>query len=134
MYVSEGYVHYQQQPQPQFTIAQPNRPPSGPGMNVYGAPQPAPAPPQQRERKVIRIQDPNSGQDITEELVGGARSAKSATPPQSGPGSARATPNNAVSIRIFFLLSGRVELGYIEVGYVGERIILDKIFSHSTKQ
>ncbi|XP_066508160.1 eukaryotic translation initiation factor 4 gamma 1-like isoform X2 [Hoplias malabaricus] len=50
------------------------------------APPPQQAPPQQhkRERKQIRIRDPNQGgRDITEEIMSGGRSASTPTPPQS---------------------------------------------------
>ncbi|KAM9790515.1 eukaryotic translation initiation factor 4 gamma 1a isoform 6-T6 [Syngnathus typhle] len=50
-------------------------------------PQQPPAPtqgPPKRERKPIRIRDPNrGGQDITEEIMSGARSATTPTPPQA---------------------------------------------------
>ncbi|KAI2532767.1 EIF4G1 isoform 6 [Pan troglodytes] len=37
-----------------------------------------------RERKTIRIRDPNQGgKDITEEIMSGARTASTPTPPQA---------------------------------------------------
>ncbi|XP_076838390.1 eukaryotic translation initiation factor 4 gamma 1a isoform X2 [Brachyhypopomus gauderio] len=51
------------------------------------APPPQHAPPQQhkRERKQIRIRDPNQGgKDITEEIMSGARNSSTPTPPQTG--------------------------------------------------
>uniref|UniRef100_A0A2K5HY96 Eukaryotic translation initiation factor 4 gamma 1 n=1 Tax=Colobus angolensis palliatus TaxID=336983 RepID=A0A2K5HY96_COLAP len=40
-----------------------------------------------RERKTIRIRDPNQGgKDITEEIMSGARTASTPTPPQTGGG------------------------------------------------
>ncbi|XP_036411692.1 eukaryotic translation initiation factor 4 gamma 1a isoform X3 [Colossoma macropomum] len=50
------------------------------------APPPQQAPPQQhkRERKQIRIRDPNQGgRDITEEIMSGGRTTSTPTPPQS---------------------------------------------------
>ncbi|XP_076137899.1 eukaryotic translation initiation factor 4 gamma 1-like [Alosa pseudoharengus] len=72
--------------QPQFT------PPVQPAAPVLISPAPQQqAPPQQqqqgqpkRERKQIRIRDPNQGgRDITEEIMSGGRSALTPTPPQS---------------------------------------------------
>lgn len=46
-----------------------------------------------RERKTIRIRDPNQGgKDITEEIMSGARTASTPTPPQTG-GSLEPQPN-----------------------------------------
>ncbi|KAM9127425.1 eukaryotic translation initiation factor 4 gamma 1 isoform 5-T5 [Pangshura tecta] len=43
--------------------------------------------PTKRERKTIRIRDPNQGgKDITEEIMSGARTSSTPTPPQSGSG------------------------------------------------
>ncbi|XP_064642911.1 eukaryotic translation initiation factor 4 gamma 1-like isoform X3 [Lineus longissimus] len=84
-YQTQGPVtYYSPQGQPQYHMgAQPNRPPSA--SSNYAPPA--------RERKVIRITDPNSGQDVTDDLLGSAKSAKTGTPPlSSGPSSARATP------------------------------------------
>ncbi|KAK1790687.1 hypothetical protein P4O66_014551, partial [Electrophorus voltai] len=50
------------------------------------APPPQHAPPQQhkRERKQIRIRDPNQGgRDVTEEIMSGARNSSTPTPPQT---------------------------------------------------
>ncbi|XP_017345987.2 eukaryotic translation initiation factor 4 gamma 1 isoform X1 [Ictalurus punctatus] len=72
--------------QPQFT------PPVAPApvlINPAPQQQQAPPPPQhaapaKRERKQIRIRDPNQGgRDITEEIMSGGRSASTPTPPQS---------------------------------------------------
>ncbi|TSK67162.1 Eukaryotic translation initiation factor 4 gamma 1 [Bagarius yarrelli] len=72
--------------QPQFTP-----PVATPPVLMNPAPQQqqAPPPPQhpapaKRERKQIRIRDPNQGgKDITEEIMSGGRSASTPTPPQS---------------------------------------------------
>ncbi|XP_051535237.1 eukaryotic translation initiation factor 4 gamma 1-like isoform X2 [Myxocyprinus asiaticus] len=72
--------------QPQFTPPVAHAP-----VVLSPAPQqqPAPPPPQQqappkRERKQIRIRDPNQGgRDITEEIMSGGRSGLTPTPPQS---------------------------------------------------
>ncbi|XP_036391933.1 eukaryotic translation initiation factor 4 gamma 1-like isoform X3 [Megalops cyprinoides] len=71
--------------------AQPQYPPSVPAAPVMmNPPQQQPPPPQQqqippkRERKQIRIRDPNQGgRDITEEIMSGGRTASTPTPPQS---------------------------------------------------
>ncbi|KAM4589651.1 eukaryotic translation initiation factor 4 gamma 1-like isoform 1-T1 [Fundulus diaphanus] len=73
--------------------AQPPFPPSVPAAPVImnPAPQQQQAPPQpsqhiptKRERKQIRIRDPNrGGQDITEEIMSGGRSGSTPTPPQT---------------------------------------------------
>nr|XP_061781404.1 eukaryotic translation initiation factor 4 gamma 1-like isoform X1 [Nerophis lumbriciformis] len=64
--------------------------------------QPPPQPPQhihtKRERKQIRIKDPESGRDITEEIMSGGRSGSTPTPPQtaiSGSDSTGVVPSNA---------------------------------------
>lgn len=46
-----------------------------------------PSIPPKRERKTIRIRDPNQGgKDITEEIMSGARTSSTPTPPQAGSG------------------------------------------------
>lgn len=57
-----------------------------------------------RERKTIRIRDPNQGgKDITEEIMSGARTASTPTPPQTGgglePQANGETPQGAVIVR-----------------------------------
>ncbi|XP_022078022.2 eukaryotic translation initiation factor 4 gamma 1 isoform X4 [Acanthochromis polyacanthus] len=72
--------------QPQFTPSVPAAP-----VIMNPAPQqqqPPPQPPQhiptKRERKQIRIRDPNQGgRDITEEIMSGGRSGSTPTPPQT---------------------------------------------------
>ncbi|XP_026994560.1 eukaryotic translation initiation factor 4 gamma 1 isoform X3 [Tachysurus fulvidraco] len=74
------------QTQPQFTPPVATAPVL---MNPAPQQQQAPPPPQhaapaKRERKPIRIRDPNQGgRDITEEIMSGGRSASTPTPPQS---------------------------------------------------
>uniref|UniRef100_A0A8C2E619 Eukaryotic translation initiation factor 4 gamma, 1a n=1 Tax=Cyprinus carpio TaxID=7962 RepID=A0A8C2E619_CYPCA len=67
-------------------------------------PPPQQAPPQQpgpvklRERKQIRIRDPNQGgRDITEEIMSGGRSTSTPTPPQQAPVAPSATDSKPVS-------------------------------------
>ncbi|XP_060028050.1 eukaryotic translation initiation factor 4 gamma 1 isoform X3 [Erinaceus europaeus] len=65
--------------------------------------QPPPIAPK-RERKTIRIRDPNQGgKDITEEIMSGARTASTPTPPQAGgglePQANGETAQGAVTIR-----------------------------------
>ncbi|NWZ20474.1 IF4G1 factor, partial [Asarcornis scutulata] len=60
--------------------------------------------PPKRERKTIRIRDPNQGgKDITEEIMSGARTSSTPTPPQAGSGlepqANGETPHVAVIIR-----------------------------------
>ncbi|NXG26359.1 IF4G1 factor, partial [Grallaria varia] len=60
--------------------------------------------PPKRERKTIRIRDPNQGgKDITEEIMSGARTSSTPTPPQAGSGlepqSNGETPHVAVIVR-----------------------------------
>ncbi|XP_059587188.1 eukaryotic translation initiation factor 4 gamma 1 isoform X2 [Alligator mississippiensis] len=60
-------------------------PPGVPTAQVMMNQQP-PIPPK-RERKTIRIRDPNQGgKDITEEIMSGARTSSTPTPPQTGGG------------------------------------------------
>ncbi|NWS40352.1 IF4G1 factor, partial [Probosciger aterrimus] len=60
--------------------------------------------PPKRERKTIRIRDPNQGgKDITEEIMSGARTSSTPTPPQAGSGlepqANGETPHVAVIVR-----------------------------------
>ncbi|XP_016346712.1 eukaryotic translation initiation factor 4 gamma 1-like [Sinocyclocheilus anshuiensis] len=89
--------------QPQFT------PPVAPAPVIINpAPQQQQAPPPQqqqapprRERKQIRIRDPNQGgRDITEEIMSGGRSGSTPTPPQ--PNGDNATPAVAMTTRVEF--------------------------------
>ncbi|NXO78876.1 IF4G1 factor, partial [Sitta europaea] len=63
-----------------------------------------PSIPPKRERKTIRIRDPNQGgKDITEEIMSGARTSSTPTPPQAGsslePQANGETPHVAVIVR-----------------------------------
>ncbi|KAL1260327.1 hypothetical protein QQF64_008154, partial [Cirrhinus molitorella] len=89
--------------QPQFT------PPVAPAPVIMNpAPQQPQAPPPQqqqapprRERKQIRIRDPNQGgRDITEEIMSGGRSGSTPTPPQ--PNGDNATPAVVMTTRAEF--------------------------------
>ncbi|XP_008114438.1 eukaryotic translation initiation factor 4 gamma 1 isoform X6 [Anolis carolinensis] len=84
-------AYYPAQSVPQFPAAQ-----------VMMNQQP-PIPPK-RERKTIRIRDPNQGgKDITEEIMSGARTSSTPTPPQAGSGpepqANGETPHVAVIVR-----------------------------------
>ncbi|NXA31194.1 IF4G1 factor, partial [Eudromia elegans] len=73
-----------------------------PAAQVMMSQQP-PIPPK-RERKTIRIRDPNQGgKDITEEIMSGARTSSTPTPPQAGSGlepqANGETPHVAVIVR-----------------------------------
>ncbi|KAK7945630.1 hypothetical protein WMY93_001358 [Mugilogobius chulae] len=75
--------------QPQYTpTVQPAQIMVNPAQQQQQAPPPQPAPPPsqgpvKRERKPIRIRDPNQGgRDITEEIMSGGRSSSTPTPPQ----------------------------------------------------
>uniref|UniRef100_A0A7M4F071 Eukaryotic translation initiation factor 4 gamma 1 n=1 Tax=Crocodylus porosus TaxID=8502 RepID=A0A7M4F071_CROPO len=77
-------------------------PPGVPTAQVMMNQQP-PIPPK-RERKTIRIRDPNQGgKDITEEIMSGARTSSTPTPPQTGgglePQANGETPHIAVIVR-----------------------------------
>ncbi|NXB18092.1 IF4G1 factor, partial [Rhagologus leucostigma] len=70
--------------------------------------------PPKRERKTIRIRDPNQGgKDITEEIMSGARTSSTPTPPQAGSGSEPQangeTPHVAVIVRPAPLFLGSPE-------------------------
>ncbi|NXU97719.1 IF4G1 factor, partial [Cettia cetti] len=76
--------------------------PGVPTAQVIVSQQP-PIPPK-RERKTIRIRDPNQGgKDITEEIMSGARTSSTPTPPQAGSGlepqANGETPHVAVIVR-----------------------------------
>ncbi len=106
-YPQQGYQIPQQQQQP---------------SRMMGAPQPQ-QPYQKREKKMLRITDPNTGRDITDDIIFANQTggSKTNTPPQSGPSSARATPVGAsvsgqfspyeqspdgVSCHLYFILHG----------------------------
>ncbi|KAK7912533.1 hypothetical protein WMY93_012744 [Mugilogobius chulae] len=73
-------------------------PPYYPGQTVYPpsppiiVPTPQQPPPAKREKKTIRIRDPNQGgKDITEEIMAGGSGSRNSTPPV-GPPSSTPTP------------------------------------------
>ncbi|XP_023125567.1 eukaryotic translation initiation factor 4 gamma 3 isoform X16 [Amphiprion ocellaris] len=73
-------------------------PPYYPGQTVYPpsppiiVPTPQQPPPAKREKKTIRIRDPNQGgRDITEEIMAGGSGSRNSTPP-IGPPSSTPTP------------------------------------------
>uniref|UniRef100_A0A8C5GSC5 Eukaryotic translation initiation factor 4 gamma, 3a n=1 Tax=Gouania willdenowi TaxID=441366 RepID=A0A8C5GSC5_GOUWI len=73
-------------------------PPYYPGQTVYPpsppiiVPTPQQPPPTKREKKTIRIRDPNQGgRDITEEIMAGGSGSRNSTPPV-GPPSSTPTP------------------------------------------
>uniref|UniRef100_A0A8D3DIT2 Eukaryotic translation initiation factor 4 gamma 3 n=1 Tax=Scophthalmus maximus TaxID=52904 RepID=A0A8D3DIT2_SCOMX len=73
-------------------------PPYYPGQTVYPpsppiiVPTPQQPPPAKREKKAIRIRDPNQGgRDITEEIMAGGSGSRNSTPPV-GPPSSTPTP------------------------------------------
>ncbi|NXQ74518.1 IF4G1 factor, partial [Quiscalus mexicanus] len=70
--------------------------------------------PPKRERKTIRIRDPNQGgKDITEEIMSGARTSSTPTPPQAGSGlepqANGETPHVAVIVRPAPLFLGSLD-------------------------
>ncbi|OCT78445.1 eukaryotic translation initiation factor 4 gamma, 1 S homeolog isoform X2 [Xenopus laevis] len=72
--------------------AQQTFPPGVPGAQVMMN-QPQVIPPK-RERKTIRIRDPNQGgKDVTDEILSGGRTSSTPTPPQSTVGSAEVQAN-----------------------------------------
>uniref|UniRef100_A0A3B5AK85 Eukaryotic translation initiation factor 4 gamma 3-like n=1 Tax=Stegastes partitus TaxID=144197 RepID=A0A3B5AK85_9TELE len=77
-------------------------PPYYPGQTVYPpsppiiVPTPQQPPPAKREKKTIRIRDPNQGgRDITEEIMAGGSGSRNSTPPV-GPPSSTPTPPQPV--------------------------------------
>uniref|UniRef100_A0AAQ6A9M6 Eukaryotic translation initiation factor 4 gamma, 3a n=1 Tax=Amphiprion ocellaris TaxID=80972 RepID=A0AAQ6A9M6_AMPOC len=77
-------------------------PPYYPGQTVYPpsppiiVPTPQQPPPAKREKKTIRIRDPNQGgRDITEEIMAGGSGSRNSTPP-IGPPSSTPTPPQPV--------------------------------------
>ncbi|XP_028301688.1 eukaryotic translation initiation factor 4 gamma 3 isoform X4 [Gouania willdenowi] len=78
-------------------------PPYYPGQTVYPpsppiiVPTPQQPPPTKREKKTIRIRDPNQGgRDITEEIMAGGSGSRNSTPPV-GPPSSTPTPPQQLS-------------------------------------
>ncbi|KAJ8391176.1 hypothetical protein AAFF_G00096050 [Aldrovandia affinis] len=81
---------------PQYYTGQPVYPPSPP--IIVPTPQPPPPPPAKREKKPIRIRDPNQGgRDITEEIMaGGGTGSRNSTPPAVRP----STPTPPQSLQL----------------------------------
>ncbi|XP_044023915.1 eukaryotic translation initiation factor 4 gamma 3 isoform X9 [Siniperca chuatsi] len=74
-------------------------PPYYPGQTVYPSsspiivPTPQQPPPAKREKKTIRIRDPNQGgRDITEEIMAGGSGSRNSTPPVGRPSSTPTPP------------------------------------------
>ncbi|XP_061543106.1 eukaryotic translation initiation factor 4 gamma 3 isoform X3 [Phycodurus eques] len=81
-------------------------PPYYPGQTVYSAsppiivPTPQQPPPAKREKKTIRIRDPNQGgRDITEEIMAGGSGSRNSTPPVGPPSSTPTPPQQPLSNR-----------------------------------
>ncbi|XP_044205762.1 eukaryotic translation initiation factor 4 gamma 3 isoform X7 [Thunnus albacares] len=79
-------------------------PPYYPGQTVYPAsppiivPTPQQPPPAKREKKTIRIRDPNQGgRDITEEIMAGGSGSRNSTPPVGPPSSTPTPPQQQLS-------------------------------------
>ncbi|NWU76729.1 IF4G1 factor, partial [Onychorhynchus coronatus] len=88
--------------------------------------------PPKRERKTIRIRDPNQGgKDITEEIMSGARTSSTPTPPQAGSGlepqANGETPHVAVIVRPGkCLCQGRVcQLAWLLPGSLDKPVSLE---------
>ncbi|KAM3621369.1 uncharacterized protein V6R79_010350 [Siganus canaliculatus] len=79
-------------------------PPYYPGQTVYPpsppilVPTPQQPPPAKREKKTIRIRDPNQGgRDITEEIMAGGSGSRNSTPPVGRPSSTPTPPQQLSS-------------------------------------
>ncbi|XP_029286855.1 eukaryotic translation initiation factor 4 gamma 3 isoform X3 [Cottoperca gobio] len=79
-------------------------PPYYPGQSVYPpsppiiVPTPQQPPPAKREKKTIRIRDPNQGgRDITEEIMAGGSGSRNSTPPVGRPSSTPTPPQQQLS-------------------------------------
>uniref|UniRef100_H3CBX3 Eukaryotic translation initiation factor 4 gamma 3 n=1 Tax=Tetraodon nigroviridis TaxID=99883 RepID=H3CBX3_TETNG len=79
-------------------------PPYYPGQTVYPpsppiiVPTPQQPPPAKREKKTIRIRDPNQGgRDITEEIMAGGSGSRNSTPPGGHPSSTPTPPQQLSS-------------------------------------
>uniref|UniRef100_A0A673CDS2 Eukaryotic translation initiation factor 4 gamma, 3a n=1 Tax=Sphaeramia orbicularis TaxID=375764 RepID=A0A673CDS2_9TELE len=85
-------------------------PPYYPGQTVYPpsppiiVPTPQQPPPAKREKKTIRIRDPNQGgRDITEEIMAGGSGSRNSTPPVGPPSSTPTPPQVWLLMRFAFL-------------------------------
>uniref|UniRef100_A0A672LL73 Eukaryotic translation initiation factor 4 gamma 3-like n=1 Tax=Sinocyclocheilus grahami TaxID=75366 RepID=A0A672LL73_SINGR len=80
----------------------PYGPPYYPGQSIYSpspsiiVPTPQQPPPAKREKKTIRIRDPNQGgKDVTEEILSGVGGSRNPTPPVRRPSSTPTPPRSA---------------------------------------
>uniref|UniRef100_A0A674ASW0 Eukaryotic translation initiation factor 4 gamma 3 n=1 Tax=Salmo trutta TaxID=8032 RepID=A0A674ASW0_SALTR len=93
-----GEYPAQYAPGPQFYPGQQVYPPSPPII----VPTPQQPPPAKREKKPIRIRDPNQGgRDITEEIMAGGTGSRNPTPPVGRPSSTPTPPQMAQIIFSF---------------------------------
>uniref|UniRef100_A0A3B4Y9W4 Eukaryotic translation initiation factor 4 gamma 3 n=1 Tax=Seriola lalandi dorsalis TaxID=1841481 RepID=A0A3B4Y9W4_SERLL len=86
-------------------------PPYYPGHSMYSpspsiiVPTPQQPPPAKREKKTIRIRDPNQGgRDITEEIMAGGSGSRNSTPPVGPPSSTPTPPQVYMYLSVLFLL------------------------------
>uniref|UniRef100_A0A8C7JRI3 Eukaryotic translation initiation factor 4 gamma 3 n=1 Tax=Oncorhynchus kisutch TaxID=8019 RepID=A0A8C7JRI3_ONCKI len=98
-----GEYPAQYAPGPQFYPGQQVYPPSPPII----VPTPQQPPPAKREKKPIRIRDPNQGgRDITEEIMAGGTGSRNPTPPVGRPSSTPTPPQVSTHLLSCFLLLG----------------------------
>uniref|UniRef100_A0A8C7SQB3 Eukaryotic translation initiation factor 4 gamma 3 n=1 Tax=Oncorhynchus mykiss TaxID=8022 RepID=A0A8C7SQB3_ONCMY len=96
-----GEYPAQYAPGPQFYPGQQVYPPSPPII----VPTPQQPPPAKREKKPIRIRDPNQGgRDITEEIMAGGTGSRNPTPPVGRPSSTPTPPQVSTHLLSCFLL------------------------------
>uniref|UniRef100_A0A8C7WDK3 Eukaryotic translation initiation factor 4 gamma 3 n=1 Tax=Oncorhynchus mykiss TaxID=8022 RepID=A0A8C7WDK3_ONCMY len=100
-----GEYPAQYAPGPQFYPGQQVYPPSPPII----VPTPQQPPPAKREKKPIRIRDPNQGgRDITEEIMAGGTGSRNPTPPVGRPSSTPTPPQVSTHLLSCFLLLGLI--------------------------
>uniref|UniRef100_A0A4W5L9H7 Eukaryotic translation initiation factor 4 gamma 3 n=1 Tax=Hucho hucho TaxID=62062 RepID=A0A4W5L9H7_9TELE len=98
-----GEYPAQYAPGPQFYPGQQVYPPSPPII----VPTPQQPPPAKREKKPIRIRDPNQGgRDITEEIMAGGTGSRNPTPPVGRPSSTPTPPQVSTYLLSCYLLLG----------------------------
>uniref|UniRef100_A0A674ATC6 Eukaryotic translation initiation factor 4 gamma 3 n=1 Tax=Salmo trutta TaxID=8032 RepID=A0A674ATC6_SALTR len=98
-----GEYPAQYAPGPQFYPGQQVYPPSPPII----VPTPQQPPPAKREKKPIRIRDPNQGgRDITEEIMAGGTGSRNPTPPVGRPSSTPTPPQVSTHLLSCYLLLG----------------------------
>uniref|UniRef100_A0A674AUM5 Eukaryotic translation initiation factor 4 gamma 3 n=1 Tax=Salmo trutta TaxID=8032 RepID=A0A674AUM5_SALTR len=96
-----GEYPAQYAPGPQFYPGQQVYPPSPPII----VPTPQQPPPAKREKKPIRIRDPNQGgRDITEEIMAGGTGSRNPTPPVGRPSSTPTPPQVSTHLLSCYLL------------------------------